>query len=84
MMRIIILGGGFCGSQLAKRLDKKKNIEVVLIDKKEYFEYSPNLWKLLLDPESHNKYIVPFKKFLTRTRLITTSTIQITPKFVQM
>ena len=83
MMRIIILGGGFCGSLLAKRLDKKKNIEVILIDKKEYFEYSPSLWKLLLDPESQKKYIIPFKRFLNRTRLITTSTIQITPKFVQ-
>jgi len=82
-MRIIILGGGFCGSLIAKELDKQKDIEVVLIDKKEYFEYSPSLWKLLLNPGNHKKYLVPFTRFLRRTRLITTTVLQVTPKFVE-
>lgn len=83
MMRIIILGGGFCGCRIAKRLEKQKNIEVVLLDKKTYFEYSPSLWKLLLNPEDHKKYIVPFSKFLKNTRLITTSVLQVTPTYIQ-
>jgi NADH dehydrogenase FAD-containing subunit len=83
MMRIIILGGGFCGSRIAQKLDKQKNIEVVLIDKKEYFEYSPSLWKLLLNPGNHKKYIIPFTRFLRRTRLITPSVLKVTPKFVE-
>lgn len=83
MMRIIILGGGFCGSLIAKELDKQKNIEVVLIDKKGYFEYSPSLWKLLINKENHKKYIVPFTKFLRHTRLITTSILRVTPQFVE-
>lgn len=82
-MRIIILGGGFCGSRIAKRLQKQKNIEVVLIDRKPYFEYSPSLWKLLLNPTDHTKYSVPFSKFLKNTRLITTSMLQVTPTFIQ-
>jgi NADH dehydrogenase FAD-containing subunit len=83
MMRIVILGGGFCGALLAKELDKQKHIEVVLVDKKEYFEYSPSLWKLLLNPENHKNYIVPFSQFLRRTRLITTPLRQVTPTFVE-
>ena len=82
-MRIIILGGGFCGSLIAKNLDTKKNIEVVLIDKKEYFEYSPSLWKLLINKENYKKYTVPFTQFLRHTRLITTSTLRVTPHFVE-
>ncbi len=83
MMRIVILGGGFCSSLLAKKLEKQKNIEVVLIDKKGYFEYSPSLWKLFLKPEDYKKYIVQFTKFLRHTRLITTPLLQVTPKFVE-
>ena len=83
MMRIIILGGGFCGSRIARKLEKQKNIEVVLIDKKTYFEYSPSLWKLFINPENHRKYIVLFSKFLKNTRLITTSILQVTPTFIQ-
>jgi len=82
-MRIIILGGGFCGAFIAKQLDKEKNLEVLLIDKKGYFEYSPSLWKLLLNPINHEKYIVPFSKFLKNNHIITDPVLKVTPKFVE-
>lgn len=82
-MRVIILGGGFCGSLVAEKLDKHKDIEVVLLDKKGYFEYSPSLWKLLLRKEDLTKYVLPYAKFLRRTRLIVTSAARVTPQFVE-
>ncbi len=82
-MRIIILGGGFCGSLIAKKLDKKRNVEVILIDKKDYFEYSPSIWKLLLKPADHGKYIIPFTRFLKHTHMIKTSTLHVTPDFIE-
>lgn len=43
MKRVIILGAGFSGLQCASRLSTCKGIEVVLLDKKEYFEFLPLL-----------------------------------------
>jgi len=82
-MRVIILGGGFCGALIAKKLDRQKELEVILIDKKDYFEYSPSLWKLILEPNYHKKIIVPFKNFLKRIRVITDPLIRVTPRFVE-
>jgi len=39
-MKIIILGGGFCGTLVARNLEKKlPDAEIILIDKKDYFEW---------------------------------------------
>lgn len=83
-MKVVILGGGFCGALIAKKLDKKKELEVVLIDKKEYFEYSPSLSKLLLYPSYHKHIIVPYTQFLKHTRVITEPIVNITPKTVEL
>ncbi len=83
-MKVIILGGGFCGAYVAKKLDNKKNLDVTLIDKKDYFEYSPSLWKLLSNPSYHKRIIVPFTQFLKHTRIITDPLIQVTPDYVEI
>ena len=82
-MKIVILGGGFCGALVAKALDRRKDLEVILIDKKEYFEYTPSIWKLLTNPSYHKKIIVPYKQFLKRTRIITDPVVQVTPDLVE-
>jgi apoptosis-inducing factor 2 len=83
-MKVIILGGGFCGAYIAKKLDNKKNLEVTLIDKKDYFEYSPSLWKLLSNPSYHKRIIVPFSHILKHTRIITDPLTQVTPEYVEI
>lgn len=47
--RILILGGGFAGIQVAHDLAKKniKNAEVILISNKSYFEYYPGLYRVV-------------------------------------
>jgi NADH dehydrogenase FAD-containing subunit len=83
-MKVIIIGEGFCGAYIAKKLDNKKNLDVTLIDKKDYFEYSPSLWKLLSNPFYHKRIIVPFTLFLKHTHIINDPLIQVTPDYVEI
>jgi len=82
-MKIVIVGGGFCGSIVAKKLEKNKNFQVTLIDKKRYFEYSPSLAKVLFDPSYIKKISVPFSKFLKNTKFVNDSIINVRPNKVE-
>ncbi len=70
-MKLVILGGGFCGATVAKELDGTKNIQVTLIDKNPFFEYNPSAHKCLTNPSYQQNIQVPFKNFLTNTQIIT-------------
>lgn len=82
-MRVVILGGGFCGAYIAKKLDKHKDLEIILIDKKDYFEYSSSLWKLLSNPLYHKYITIPFTHFLKHTHIVVDPLIQVTSEFVE-
>ena len=82
-MKLVILGGGFCGAFLAKLLDKRKDIEIILIDKKDYFEYTPSVHKLIFDPGYLKKITIPFSHFLKNTRVVNDKLVQVTSKFVE-
>jgi NADH dehydrogenase FAD-containing subunit len=81
-MKVVILGGGFCGALAAKLLDKKA--EVVLIDKKDYFEYTPSIHKVIFNKDYFKKITVPFKHFLKNARIVTGMLKQVTPEFVEV
>lgn len=52
--RVVIIGGGFAGLELAKKLDKK-HYQVVLIDKNNYYQFQPLLYQVAtagLEPSS--------------------------------
>lgn len=52
--RIVIIGGGFAGLELAKKIDKK-HYQVVLIDKNNYYQFQPLLYQVAtagLEPSS--------------------------------
>lgn len=59
-----IIGGGFAGVHIAKYLDKYDDYKVILIDNKEYFEYSPAMLKALFAPEDASSLIVHHGTFL--------------------
>lgn len=80
-MKIVILGGGFCGALAARLLDKKH--EVTLIDKKDYFEYTPAIHKVIFNAEYENKITVPFKHFLKNAKIVTDKLVKVAPKFVE-
>lgn len=82
-MRVVIVGGGFCGSFVAKKFDGKSGYDVLLIDKKEYFEYSPGLIRTIGDPEYHEKITVPFNEMLKESKFVKAEVESITPKEVR-
>lgn len=45
MHRIVIVGGGFAGVHLARKLRKQKNIWVTLINDSDEFRYCPALYR---------------------------------------
>jgi NADH dehydrogenase FAD-containing subunit len=76
-MRVVVVGGGFCGSTVAKKLERNKDLEVTLIDKKGYFEYTPSIAKLLFYPEFTKKLTKPFSYFLKHTNVVTDSLVKV-------
>lgn len=82
-MKVVILGGGFCGAWVAKKFDSNKALEVTLIDSKDYFEYTPSIWKLLLDTRIYSRITIPHARYLKQTRIVTDTLVQVSPTFVQ-
>ncbi len=54
MKKLIIIGGGFAGSYCARKLES--HFDTVLIDSKDYFEFTPSVLRTLVEP-SHGKAI---------------------------
>lgn len=78
-MRVVILGGGFCGAMAARLLEQKTDWEVFLVDKKTYFEFTPSIHKVIFDASYHKKIIAPFRTFLRKTKIINDVLVSVTP-----
>ena len=70
--RIVIIGGGFAGISLAKRLRNKK-VQVVLLDKHNYHNFQPLMYQVAtggLEPDSIaypiRKIVQEYKDFYFR------------------
>lgn len=62
-MKIVIIGGGFAGINLAKDLTNQKDIQVTLVDKNNYNFFPPLIYQVaaaFLEPSSIS---YPFRKF---------------------
>lgn len=65
--RVIIVGGGFGGIQLAKRL-KKSGMQVVLVDKNNYHQFPPLIYQVASAGMEPSSISFPFRKlFQNRT-----------------
>ncbi len=82
-MKLVILGGGFCGLEVLKSLKKYKNIEITLIDKKTYFEYKPSFHKVAVNLKYKNKILIPYNPFLNNAEIIDEKISEIRPKYVR-
>jgi NADH dehydrogenase FAD-containing subunit len=69
-MKVIIIGGGFCGVLVAKKLEKIDKLDIVLIDKKQYFEYQPSFHKVIFKPSLIHKLKIDYKNCLPNTKII--------------
>lgn len=78
-MKVVIVGGGFCGARAAMLLEKNTDWEITLIDKKTYFEFTPSIHKVIFDAGYHKKIISPFRRFLRRTKIVNDVLTAVTP-----
>lgn len=79
-MKVSIIGGGFCGVLIAKKLEKIDDIKIVLIDNKSYYEYQPSLHKVVFKPEYINKIRREYTSFLKKTEVIIDNVRNVTTK----
>lgn len=64
MTRVIIIGAGFGGLTALKELRKSRlDLEILLFDKDEYFEFTPSLPVTLGNPGYFDKIRIPLKRF---------------------
>ncbi len=66
--RVVIIGGGFAGSTIARKL--QNNLNVTLIDTKEYFEFTPSILRVIVEPAHLKKIQVLHKSYLKKTQVV--------------
>lgn len=67
--RIVIVGGGFGGLQLAQDL-MKSNYQVVLIDKNNYYQFQPLLYQVATSGLETSSIVFPFRKIFHKAKNI--------------
>lgn len=82
-VKVVILGGGFCGTRIAKKLEKEGDISTVLINRKAYFEYSPLVYKIPTNLSYLKIVRLPFEQILQKTDTIIDEIREVTPHTVK-
>ncbi len=68
MKKIVIIGGGFVGSYCARKLEK--DFEVTLIDTRDYFEFTPSVLRILVEPDHLDKIQILHKDYLENSKIV--------------
>ncbi len=68
MKKVVVIGGGFAGARVAKKLNGKCNL--TLIDTVDYFEYTPGILRVLVEPEHYERLHVKHKDYLPHTKIV--------------
>src|SRR3989338_3462411 len=82
MKRVVVLGGGFAGSKIAKKLEK--DFDVILIDTKDYFEFTPGILRTIVEPKHIKKIQVLHSHYLHKTNVIVGEVKNIGKDFVKI
>jgi NADH dehydrogenase len=79
--RIVILGGGFAGSQAARHLDdtlaRRADVEVVLIARENYLLFTPMLHEVAAGDLAPGDIVQPLRKMLRRVRIVSGEVVQV-------
>lgn len=78
--KLIIIGGGFAGSYLAKKLEN--DFSVYLIDNKDYFEFTPGILRTIIEPEHAKKIQQLHKNYLKKAKICIGNVSEIGDDFV--
>jgi len=63
--KIVVIGGGFAGINLAKHLGNKKGLQVTLVDKNNYNFFPPLLYQLATGMLDVSSISIPFRTLFT-------------------
>ena len=64
LKKIVIIGGGFAGINLAKKLEKGKNYHIILVDKNNYNFFPPLIYQVATGFLDASSISYPFRKLL--------------------
>lgn len=67
-MKVIIVGGGFGGLKLAKKLNNKKGFEVLLIDKFNYHQFQPLFYQVATAGLDASNISFPLRKAFQKSK----------------
>ncbi len=67
-MKIIILGGGFGGLKLARKLNNKKGFEITLIDKFNFHQFQPLFYQVATASLDASNISFPLRKLFQRSK----------------
>ncbi|MEM9968012.1 MAG: FAD-dependent oxidoreductase [Pseudomonadota bacterium] len=73
--RLVIIGGGYIGVELAKSLEGE--MEVTLVEPRGAFVHAPAMIRALVDVKVQEKSIIPYDKLLKNGRLIRSRAIDV-------
>jgi len=69
-MKIIIVGGGFGGLKLARKLSNKKGLEILLIDKFNYHQFQPLFYQVATAGLDASNISFPLRKAFQKSKNI--------------
>jgi NADH:ubiquinone reductase (H+-translocating) len=69
-MKVVIAGAGFGGLRLARKLNNKKNIEVILIDRFNYHQFQPLFYQVATAGLDASNISFPLRKVFQRSKNI--------------
>ncbi len=82
MKKVVVIGGGFSGSLIARKLEKHFNL--ILVDSKNYFEFTPGILRTIVEPKHLNRIQILHKKYLKKTKIILGSVNEIGNDYVKV
>jgi len=80
MKTVVVIGGGFVGAHVSRNLEK--NFKVILIDTKDYFEFTPAILRTIVEPEHIKKVQILHNHYLKKAKVILEHVKEITDKEV--
>jgi len=67
-MKIIIIGGGFAGLELARKLNNHPSLEILLIDKSTFHQFQPLLYQVATGGLEPTNVSFPFRKIFQESK----------------
>lgn len=80
--RVVVVGGGYGGATIAKRLDDVA--DVVLVEPKDAFVHSSAALRAVVDPDWQARVFYPYDRLLRRGRVVHDWARRVSPRRVQL